>query len=197
MRTVAALYIDPRGPYVSMPGVDPWDERRDARLYAGPNPAVLHPPCGPWGSLRNLGPLKAGADCGPIAVGQVRRFGGVLEHPRGSTLWGAEGLPRPGELPDAWGGWSIALEQVSWGHAARKPTWLYLVGVDRDLVARTFRTGGEPTHVIGRPGRAAIERDGITWPCASLKATSSQINRRTPLLFAEWLVMLARSVKRG
>lgn len=86
------------------------------------------------------------------------------------------------------------MEQVSWGHAARKPTWLYLVGVDRDLVAKTMRTGGDPTHVVGRPGRAVIERDGITWPCAKLKATSSQINRRTPPDFAEWLVMLAQSV---
>jgi hypothetical protein len=30
MRTVAALYIDPRGPYPIMPGVDCWDEARDS-----------------------------------------------------------------------------------------------------------------------------------------------------------------------
>lgn len=193
--TVAALYIDPRGPYPRMTGVECWDETRDARLYAGPHPAVLHPPCGPWGSLRNLGPVKTGADCGPIAVAQVRRWGGVMEHPRGSTLWSHQGLPRPGELPDEFGGWSLVVEQVSWGHQARKPTWLYFVGVDPVLVRDTMRTGGEPTHVVGRPGRAAIERAGITWPCASLKATSSQINRRTPPAFAEWLIMLAGSAQ--
>jgi hypothetical protein len=52
--TVAALYVDPRGPYASMPGVDPWDVERDARTYAGPYPVVAHPPCGSWGRFRNL-----------------------------------------------------------------------------------------------------------------------------------------------
>ena len=54
MRVVAALYVDPRGPYPSMPGVDCWDETRDARLYDGPHPVVTHAPCGPWGHLSRL-----------------------------------------------------------------------------------------------------------------------------------------------
>ncbi len=40
MRTdVSALFVSPRGPY---PGLvaDIWDEKRDARLYTGPNPVV-------------------------------------------------------------------------------------------------------------------------------------------------------------
>lgn len=34
--TIAALYVDERGPYVGLPGVDAWGISRDARLYAGP-----------------------------------------------------------------------------------------------------------------------------------------------------------------
>ena len=75
---VAALYVDPTGPYVGRPDVDPWDEARDARLYNGPHPVVAHPPCGPWGKLRDLY-LGHEHDCGPRAVEQVRAFGGVLE----------------------------------------------------------------------------------------------------------------------
>jgi hypothetical protein len=30
---IAALYVRRDGPYWDLPGVDPWDEERDARLY--------------------------------------------------------------------------------------------------------------------------------------------------------------------
>jgi hypothetical protein len=58
LRTVAALYIDPRGPYPKMPVVDCWDETRDADRYAGAAPIVAHPPCGPWGALRHRPPPR-------------------------------------------------------------------------------------------------------------------------------------------
>src|SRR5262252_4046294 len=125
---IAALYIDPRGPYPRMPDVDCWDERRDARKYEGPYPVVAHPPCGPWGKLRHLC-TKQDSSCGPVAVDQVREFGGVLEHPAHSRLFVECGMPRPGELPDPWGGVTIEVEQVRWGHVARKRSWIYLVGV--------------------------------------------------------------------
>src|SRR5262245_21678454 len=39
-RQIAALYGDPRGCYANLPGVELWDEARDARKYAGPWPVV-------------------------------------------------------------------------------------------------------------------------------------------------------------
>ncbi|HLV66932.1 MAG TPA: hypothetical protein VKY73_14020, partial [Polyangiaceae bacterium] len=86
MITVAALYVDKLGCYPKMYGVDCWDETRDARLYDGPHPVVAHPPCGPWSRLRHL--YRGNEhDCASRAVEQVRRWGGVLEHPAGSRLW--------------------------------------------------------------------------------------------------------------
>lgn len=49
--TVAAIYVQTGGSYFGLPGVDPWDEARDARRYAGPWPVVAHPPCQRWGKF--------------------------------------------------------------------------------------------------------------------------------------------------
>lgn len=192
MRTVAALYVDPRGPYPSMPGVECWDESRDARTYAGPHPVVAHPPCGPWGMMQHLS-KNQDPTCGPAGVESVRRWGGVLEHPAHSKLWLACGLPKPGELPDAWGGVAFLVNQVDWGHVARKPTWIYVVGMRPDRYPRMPRR--EPTHWVGgtRDQRKATQRGVIP---EGVKACSAQQRRRTPAAFAEFLVDLARQVRR-
>jgi hypothetical protein len=203
---VAALYIDARGPYPGI-GVDCWSweatrqawlSDRDARSYAGPWPVVAHPPCGPWGRLRHLS-KGAGRDCGPRAVEQVRTFGGVLEHPEGSKLWEACGLPRPGEERDAHGGYTVEVAQVDWGHVARKRTWLYLVGVPRwALVTPPPR---EPSHWVSgfrtSKGRnpAHYKQNGSAVP-PGVKVCSAEQRRRSPIAFACYLVFLARCAGR-
>jgi hypothetical protein len=183
---VVALYVDHRGPYPRL--VRDWyDPVRDARTYAGPLPVVAHPPCGPWGQLRTLCKRPEDRPLALHALNVVRAFGGILEHPRGSKLWAEAGLPFPGMLPDRYGGFTLEVEQVAWGHACRKPTWLYIVGVDvRDAEAVLDRTGGEPTHQIR--GSRANGRD--------LKAASAEIRRRTPRAFAECLLNVAATARR-
>lgn len=197
--TVAALYIDPRGPYPKiLPPELCWDETRDARAYDGPFPVVAHPPCGPWGKLAFVSRYQS-RDCGPIAVVQVRRFGGVLEHPAGSRLFKECGMPRPGEFPDAFGGRTIEVEQVRWGHVARKRTWLYLVRV-RDLGETP--PPREPTHWCSGfrsstgPTPANYRRQGSAVP-PGIKVASAQQRRRTPIDFAKWLIALARQAGRN
>src|SRR5690606_12067518 len=186
---VAALYIDPRGPYPAIVNLDCWDETRDARLYDGPHPVVAHPPCGPWSLLRRL--YRGNEhDCASRAVEQVRRWGGVLEHPAGSKLWEHCGLPRP--IPwdfglkhkriraiscfDGFGGYTIEVDQVEWGHVARKRTWLYLVGVPREALEAPPFPGREPTHWCSGGGTGR----GKTPP--GIKIASAQQRRRTPPL---------------
>jgi len=193
LRTVAVLYIDPRGPYPKMADVEPWGELEDARKYAGPHPVVAHPPCGPWGRLRHLY-QGLEHDCAPQALAAVWRFGGVLEHPAGSGLWDACFLPKPGEPPDRFGGYTIEVDQCDWGHVARKRTWLYLVRVPRPIV---FPTKREPTHwASGYRATSAPnpKRTGSPVP-PGIKICSAQQRRRTPPAFAEWLVSLARQVR--
>lgn len=182
---VSALYIDPRGPYPKLVA-DCWDETRDAKLYAGPNPVVAHPPCGPWGRLVKFCHLQD-PDCGPMAVRQVREFGGVLEHPADSKLFTFAGLP-PARFgwADEFGGFTLAVEQVSWGHLCRKPTWLYCVGIDERRARAGVLSGGAPTHACRKRPREI----------ATLLMASKQQRRRTPLAFAEWLIELAASARR-
>lgn len=193
---VVALYVDPRGPYPSLLADGYWyDEARDARTYAGPLPVVAHPPCGPWSaSMRSLSREGAAArECGPRAVEQVCVWGGVLEQPSGSKLFAACGLPLPGEGAGPWGGLTYEVEQVAWGHVARKRTWLYVVGVGFLDVHRGIRTGGTPTHWcsgVHTPGARGK-------PPAGIKICSAQQRRRTPRAFAEWLLDLAASARRA
>ena len=189
---IAALYVERGGVYWDLPDVDPWDEQRDARLYAGPWPVVAHPPCGPWSALRHLY-RGAEHDCAPLALEAVRKWGGVLEHPRRSKFWPHAGLPAPGEPPDKHGGWSLEIDQCAWGHVARKPTWLYLVGVEPAMVVP--RTGGTPTHwCSGSRGKSS--RRGAPVP-PGIKVCSAQQRRRTPPAFAQWLVDLAWTVEKS
>lgn len=141
--TVAALYVATGGCYFDLPNVDPWDKRRDARLYDGPHVVVAHPPCERWGRYWQGGPrarrrgalhLKGGdGGCFALALAAVRRWGGVLEHPEASHAWRSSGLIAPvrsgGWFPAGdFLGWTCCVEQGHYGHSARKATWLYLCG---------------------------------------------------------------------
>lgn len=137
---IAALYVQRGGCYWDLDGVDPWDEARDARLYAGPWPVVAHPPCARWCRLAGLVEKrwghKRGEDggCFAAALGAVRQWGGVLEHPAYSDAWRAFGLPVPprtgGWQRGICGGYSAHVEQGRYGHRAKKATWLYAYGCD-------------------------------------------------------------------
>jgi hypothetical protein len=178
---IAALYVSPHGPYVSMPDIDPWTLDRDATIYPGPYPVVAHPPCGHWGKYAHI--AHDDGHTGPIAVEQVRRFGGVLEHPRSSKLWDFCTLPYPDGFHDHWRGWSIEVNQLDWGHSALKPTWLYIVGCPKNqLPAMPCRRQHTPLERFTRKGKRK----------SALELLSKTKRSLTPPAFAEWLVEIAR-----
>jgi hypothetical protein len=191
-RNVAALYIDPRGPYPALLGPELcWDEARDERLYAGPWPVVAHPPCGPYCKQRH-NYRGSEHDCAIRAVDQVRRWGGVLEQPAGSKLWDLCGLAPVSHTPsacfDLHGGWSMEVEQVRWGHPARKRTWLYIVGA---TALPPIPSPRDPTHWCSGGRKRSKGSGGLVPP--GIKVCSAQQRRRTPEAFARWLIALART----
>jgi hypothetical protein len=193
MIMVTVLFARSDSVYKTMPGIDVWDKDRDARLWPGGNPVVAHPPCRAWARLRaQARPRDDEKALALFAVAQVQRFGGVLEHPAGSTLWQAANLPR---LPTnrlkyarseadktAVGsaiGWTLPIEQHWWGHLARKHTWLYIVGL---------APGSEPPI----PYRLDLPPAVVASNSPGRKHLNNTADREaTPPDFARWLVELA------
>lgn len=81
---IAALFVATGGCYFGLPDVDPWDAKRDARLYAGPWPVVAHPPCARWCRLAGLVEARWGykrgddGGCFASALASVRKWGGGI-----------------------------------------------------------------------------------------------------------------------
>jgi len=206
-RTVAALYVETSGSYFGLPGVDPWDEKMDARLYDGPHPAVAHPPCQRWGKLwagqplwiKRTGQRKIKGDdggCFAAALASVRKWGGVLEHPWGSHAWPHFGLnvpPRAGGWisADHEGGWTCCVEQGRYGHYARKPTMLYAVGVGLPELDWGISEPSFPQAAIDKHGLAYCKRAGELAFKGGGKDSSPRIG--TPEPFRDLLISMARS----
>jgi len=195
--SVAILFCDPKGIYSTIPGCDLWDEKRDARTYAGPWPVVAHPPCQLWGPFAAINYKRWGGEhnspgndggCFTGALTAIKKWGGVLEHPANSRAWMPHLLPKPEGI--GWraaypGEWVCEVWQSAYGHRANKRTWLYYCGNHPPADMNWSRAVG--THQIGFHDQRGKERNK---PTISGKAASA-----TPLAFAEALIALARGAK--
>jgi hypothetical protein len=201
---IAALYVETDGCYFGLPNVDPWDQARDARSYAGPYPVVAHPPCQRWGrfwhgSTRKPHQFKMGDDggCFAAALASVRKFGGVLEHPADSHAWRAFDLWKP-DRHRGWQaadgiGWTCYVEQGHYGHMSRKPTWLYAVGTA--LPELNWSKGEQRLHPVAleRYGYEKARRIGMTAMVGGKDKT--KIRNATPLPFRDVLISIAETAR--
>lgn len=199
MPEVAALFVDPHGPYFGLSDVDPWDESRDARNYRGPLPVVAHPPCQLWINYAALNfkrwggeHNRPGNDGGRFAsaLKYVRIYGGILEHPAFSKAFAAYGVQRPkkgvigwqliGDGPGWRKHWVCEVWQSAYEHKAQKRTWLYYVGSNPPAELDWSRKPG--THQCGWFDRIK--------PTLGKREASL-----TPPLFAEALINLAKNCR--
>ena len=198
-RAVAALFVEPNGVYYGLEFVDPWDEKRDARLYRGPHPVVAHPPCARWCMpLAKVNETRYGhcvgddGGCFYSALESVRRWGGVLEHPAQTAAWARFGLDKPKTGKwiraayyaggPAGGAWTTQVAQCAYGHKARKRTWLYYCGEK------------PPELDWSEPPATAVtswlQRTNTTLP----RITKREADR-TPVPFRDLLLSLARGAR--
>lgn len=225
---VAALYVLGRSsPYRNIPGVDLWPKIRDARTYPGALPVVAHPDCGPW-SRSWAHACKKGpevAAMAPLAVEQVRTWGGVLEHPARSMLWDVAGdgprrerlpLPVPWELRrppeeaqlrldlappvppcDAFGGFTIEVLLCWWG-TPEQPVYV-------EKPTWLYFVGvdfdevmdalPEPCEPAEPPRHPGYRSDFPSQRRSAADIMSPEARQRTPEPMARWLVDLVEKAK--
>lgn len=188
---VAVLFAREDSVYKDILGCDVFDKSRDAKNFTGGKPVIAHPPCRGWGQLRALAnPAPGEKELAIFAIDQVRKFGGVLEHPKNSSLWPVAGLPEPGER-DEFGGWTLPINQSCFGHKAQKSTRLYIVGCSPVDVPAIPLILGDAQYVCGSPGRrndgTRLKKGDIGWRPEITPAE----REHTPESLAYWLVELA------
>jgi hypothetical protein len=195
---IAALFVETGGVYFGLSDVDPYDVRRDARAYAGPDPVITHSPCQLWGALAFVNFKRWGGEhnrpgndggCFASAVKNVRVWCGVLEHPAFSRAWARYGLVKPnaagwrftGMGPGKRQHWVCEVWQSAYGHKARKRTWLYYVGFQKPFDLKWERLPG--THQCGQPDQRGKARNK---PSLTKREASA-----TPPAFRDTLIKLA------
>ena len=183
---ISILFVAKNSVYKTMTdstgeSLDCWDEERDALNWSGGNPIVAHPPCRLWSRwLRHLSSAPVSEkELARFAVEQVRKFGGVLEHPACSLLWEECSLPVPGKRDEF--GLSISVRQQWFGHKAEKATWLYVCWCTQ-LPDIPFCLG-DPL-VRGHWGHPSVKHP-------NLHRLSEHERQATPPAFARWLVETA------
>jgi hypothetical protein len=206
---VAALYVENAGSYFGLPGVDPWDERRDARLYDGPWPVVAHPPCQRWGKswagqplhIKRTGERKTKGDdsgCFAAALAALQQWGGVIEHPWGSQAWPYFGLNTPPRVggwiaADFFGGWTCCVEQGRYGHYARKPTLLLAYHIDLPQLDWGVGPSRLDPLLVERVGLTRARRLGEVSGKGGGLDSSHRV--RTPPEFRDLLLSMAATVR--
>lgn len=206
---IAALFVETDGSYFHLPGVDPWDQPRDARKYAGPHPVVAHPPCQRWGKfwagqplhIKRTGIRKVKGDdggCFEAALAAAREYGGVIEHPEGSHAWAHFGMNKPPRtggwvLADVYGGRTCCVEQGQYGHHARKPTWLLAYKVPELPHLRWGKTEAKlDPEMVARLGFKRAQRRGEVASKGGGTDSSQRIG--TPPEFRDLLIAMAEAV---
>lgn len=204
---IAALFVETDGCYFNLPDVEPWDASRDARNYLGPYPVIAHPPCQRWGKMwfgqpltvKLTGQRKIKGDdggCFKAALAAVREYGGILEHPEGSHAWEHFGLTKPPRIggwvkADNLGGYTCCVEQGRYGHYARKPTWLYVIGCPLPELLWGKSEARLDPKVIERMGIKRAKRLGEVGAKGGGKDSSARIG--TPVEFRDLLISIAQS----
>jgi hypothetical protein len=181
--SIPILFVNSDSIYKLLPGTDCYDLFRDARTFRGSSAVVAHPPCRLFSRLRAFSTAPASErELAYFALSVVQQNGGVLEHPASSSLWKEKKLPLGSQI-DAFGGFTISVNQHWFGHPAQKNTWLYIVGITPNLL---------PSYTLNFDAvRYSLSSSNVKSGKLELK---KRLRNHTPAAFAAWLLQIAHLV---
>ena len=145
---IPVLFTSHNSLYNDVDVFDCYDVKRNAFNYTGRTPLIAHPPCRLFSRLRMLSsasPIEK--KCAYFALARIRQFGGILEHPRSSTLWLNGNFKLDGSV-DEYGGFLRSVNLSWFGFPAQKKTMLYFCGINPGQLPPFPLSLDAVTHVI-------------------------------------------------
>jgi hypothetical protein len=175
---ISVLYCEPGSIYHKL-NCDVWDLKRNALLFNLPIPVIAHPPCRLWSRLHKFSTAPQCEKLTAIsALVHIRKYGGVLEHPAGSSLFKKFGIRLDGNL-DHHGGFVRSVNQFWFGHRAQKKTYLYICGISPGELPAPLLSFNAITHTISSSKRSSTKKE----------VNKSEKNA-TPIEFAKYLISI-------
>jgi len=181
MKKIPVLFTLEKSHYHDYDFTDCYDINRNALTYSGQNAIIAHPPCRLWGRLAHLYTAPHSEKLLAIwAIIQIRKNGGILEHPAGSNLFRYMKIPMDGS-PDQYGGYLISINQHWFGFQAQKRTYLYVLGCSRSQLPAMPICFRAVTHSISySPNFLVLDKSK---------------NSVTMLKLCEWLFSIQRIIE--
>lgn len=115
---IAILCAHKKSHYYQIPGLEVYDQDRDCRTFDGGMPVIVHPPCAQWSKMKAFSHNKPEEkNLAHFCLDQIKKYGGIFEHPKGSDVWNQLDWPDGGKF--------IEVDQHWFGFPARKRTILF------------------------------------------------------------------------
>ena len=175
---IPVLFTDDKSNYDLFNCFSTYNRHRNAFTFSERTPLIAHPPCRLFSRLRQFSTAdRKEKQCAYFALAQVRMFGGILEHPRSSTLWKNGNFNLSGEI-DIYGGFLRSVNLSWFGFPAEKKTMLYFVGISpSDLPAFPLSLDA-PLSTIS------------TSKNSSLQEVQKKYRSSTPLLMIKYFIQV-------
>ena len=165
MKIIAILCAHQKSNYYSIPFLDIYNEKRNAASFNLDLPVIAHPPCAQWSKLKRFAHFnQEHIDIALHCVEMVRRNGGILEHPEGSTLFKHCGITQH----------IYSVDQSWFGYPAKKTTWLWFNGYKPAAIPLMFEARTNRLARLSHPARSITTLAFNQWLVNSIRGTEAR-----------------------